>query len=189
MRLFIASSFPEPIVRDLNDRVNAIRSRLPAASWVRPETQHLTYAFLGEQAPSLVDGITPILTQRLGAVGAFEATLHGCGFFPNPRHARVGWVGLEPDSKFGEVARAVREVVTAAGVTLDRADFKAHLTMMRMRDGWPPSSIDLFTRSLRDYRSQPFTVDRVTLYSSELNPKGAIHTALHHFSLPYARTD
>ncbi|HEY0144330.1 MAG TPA: RNA 2',3'-cyclic phosphodiesterase [Thermoanaerobaculia bacterium] len=183
MRLFIASSFPEPILRDLNERVNAIRSRLPAASWVRPETQHLTYAFLGEQHPSLVDEVAPLLSQRLGAMGAFDATLHGCGFFPNPRHARVGWVGLDPDQKFSAVARVVRDVVTAAGVTLDRADFKAHLTLMRMRDGWPPSSIELFTKSLREYRSQPFALDRVTLYSSELNPKGAIHTALHQFAL------
>lgn len=183
MRLFIASSFPEPIVRDLNDRVSAFRSRLPAASWVRPETQHLTYAFLGEQDDALVETLAPLLEKRLGSIGAFDATLHGCGFFPNPRHARVGWVGLEPEQKFAEVARGVREVVTSAGITLDRADFKAHLTLMRMREGWPPSSIDLFTRSLRDYRSQPFAVNAVTLYSSQLNPKGAIHTALKTFAL------
>jgi 2'-5' RNA ligase len=183
MRLFIASSFPEPVVRDLNERVNAIRSRLPAASWVRPETQHLTYAFLGDQPDTLVTTLVPALTEQLRTIPSFDATLDGAGFFPNPRHARVGWVGLLPEQNFAAIARTVRHAVTQLGVTLDRADFKPHLTMMRMRDGWPPSSIDLFTRTLSHYRSATFPVDHVTLYSSELNPKGAVHTALKKFAL------
>ena len=31
-------------------------------------------------------------------------------------------------------------------------------------------------RVLRDYESAPFTVDSVTLFSSQLSPKGAVHT-------------
>jgi 2'-5' RNA ligase len=54
---------------------------------------------------------------------------------------------------------------------------------MRMREGWPPKSIDLFCKSLRDYSSATFPVEKLTLYSSELNPKGAIHTPLRVFSL------
>jgi 2'-5' RNA ligase len=36
---------------------------------------------------------------------------------------------------------------------------------------------------LRDYESKPFLIDAITLFSSELNPKGAIHTALQRFHL------
>lgn len=183
MRLFLATNFPEPVIRDLNDRVTKLRPRLPAASWVRPESQHLTFAFLGEQHESLVGKLTPVLTGALASLPRFEATLTGCGFFPNPRRARVGWIGLEPEAQFGAVARIVREVVTKNGVELDRADFKAHLTLMRMRDPWPPASIDLFTKSLRDYRSDAFTIDTITLYSSQLNPNGAIHTPVEKFAL------
>ena len=183
MRLFLASSFPDEVLRDLNERVAQFKSRLPAASWVRPETQHLTFAFLGDQHESIIDAIGAPLQQSLAAVPPFEASLHGCGFFPNPRHARVGWVGLEPEKNFGEVARAVREVVTKNGVELDRGDFKPHLTLMRIRDPWPPASIDLFNRALRDYRSATFPVEHVTLYSSELNPRGAVHTPLRKFPL------
>ena len=66
---------------------------------------------------------------------------------------------------------------------LDGADFKPHLTLMRIRDRWPPSSIELFSTSLRDYRSASFPVNDVTLYSSQLNPKGAVHTPLQKFAL------
>jgi 2'-5' RNA ligase len=183
MRLFVATTFPEPVVRDLNDRVTKLRPRLPAASWVRPEAQHLTFAFLGEQEASLVDDLTPALTTALAATPRFDAMLVASGFFPNPRRPRVGWIGLEPEANFGTVARVVRDVVAKTGVQLDQADFKPHLTLMRIRDPWPPSSIDLFTKAMRDYRSDAFTVDTVTLYSSELNPNGAIHTAVGRFAL------
>jgi len=183
MRLFIATHFPESVLRDLNDHVAIVRPRLPAASWVRPETQHLTFAFLGEQHESVVAKIAPDLDRRLGTIPKFEASLKGCGIFPNARHARVGWIGLVPEDKFGAIASVVRDVVTKAGVALDRGDFKPHLTLMRIRDAWPPASLDLFQKSLRDYRSEAFTVDTVTLFSSTLNPKGAVHTALKEFRL------
>ena len=183
MRLFLATHFPGDVLRDLNARVVPLRPRLPAASWVREETQHLTFAFLGEQPETLVDTITPPLTAALAEIPRFEAHLHGSGFFPNPRRARVGWAGLEPETSFTNVARAVREVVTRAGVALDGGVFKPHLTLMRMRDPWPPASIELFNKTLRDYRSAAFTVENVTLFVSQLSPKGAIHSALRTYNL------
>ncbi|HYR30142.1 MAG TPA: RNA 2',3'-cyclic phosphodiesterase [Thermoanaerobaculia bacterium] len=176
MRLFIASSFPPEVIGDLNDRVTRLKPRLPAASWVRPEAQHVTYAFLGEQQGSIIDKIDEPLRAALAKLAPFEANLLACGFFPNNRHARVGWAGLEPESKFVDVANVVRDVVTKQGVALDGGDFKPHLTLLRVRDPWPPASIELFCKSLKDYKSATFTVDSIILYSSQLSPKGAIHT-------------
>ena len=186
MRLFLASSFPPEVLRVLNERVSRLRPRLPSASWVRPETQHLTYAFLGEQPEALVAAIDAPLGAALSKLKRFDATLAGCGFFPNQRRARVGWVGLDPETGFSRVAAVVREVVTKQGIDLDGGEFKPHLTMLRIRDPWPPASIDLFCKSLADYRSEKFGVDGVTLYSSQLNPKGAIHTPVRTWPLGQA---
>src|SRR5689334_22375712 len=80
MRLFIASSFPEPVLRDLNARVSTLRPRLPSASWVRAEAQHLTFAFLGEQRESLIDELAPRVESAVQTIARFEAVLRGCGF-------------------------------------------------------------------------------------------------------------
>jgi len=183
MRLFLATNFPNVVLNDLNDRVAKLKPRLPAASWVRPETQHLTLAFLGEQSEETLEAISPALETELSTMHAFEARMQGCGFFPNPRRARVGWIGLKPEEHFITLGNTVRTLVERHGITLDRAELRPHLTLMRMRDPWPPASIDLFTRSLRDYESQPFPVDAVTLFASQLHPKGAIHTAQRKYSL------
>ena len=178
MRLFIATSFPGEVIGELNSRIAAVKSKLAAASWVRPETQHLTFAFLGEQDESLVQPLSAAVRTSLSGVKPFEARLRGAGFFPNPRRARVGWVGLDPEKPFIQIATAVRKAVTSAGVELDRADFKPHLTIMRLRDPWPHACLQIFERTLGSYESKPFTVSSLTLYSSKLNPGGAVHTPI-----------
>jgi RNA 2',3'-cyclic 3'-phosphodiesterase len=177
MRLFIATTFPAAVLAALNERVAAIKSKLPGASWVRPETQHLTFEFLGEQDEAVVERI------RIDGGASFEASLHGCGFFPNARQPRVGWVGVEPKERFVALAQSVRDAVRAAGLETDKKAFKPHLTLMRLRDRWPAPAVELFEKTLGGYQSAQFTVDRVTLYSSKLSPKGATHTALRTFAL------
>lgn len=183
MRLFIATTFPQDVLAGVNDRIARVKSKLAAASWVRLETQHLTFAFLGEQPEALVETLPPLVEKRLAATKKFEARLSGSGFFPNPRHARVAWVGVTPPEAFRAVADGVRAAVKDAGVALDGADFKPHLTLCRIRDVWPPACIEAFNGALRDYESAPFTVDHVTLFSSSLNPSGAVHTALRELRL------
>lgn len=183
VRLFLAATFPRDVIDDVNARVNRVRSKLPAASWVKPESQHLTFAFLGDQPDALVDKLVPHLDERLADVPAFEGRFSDCGFFPNPRHARVAWVGVTPEANFRAVADAVRAGVKEAGVELDRADFKPHLTMARIRDSWPPLCVETYHSTFRGYESAPFAVDRVTLFSSRLDPAGAVHTPLRELRL------
>ncbi|MGZ8867969.1 MAG: RNA 2',3'-cyclic phosphodiesterase [Thermoanaerobaculia bacterium] len=183
MRLFVAASFPDAVTQELNRRVLTVKPKLGPASYVRPETQHLTFAFLGEQDESLLPTLGAEIERRLRSTPPFEARFRGCGFFPNARRARVGWIGLEPEKPFFDVAGRVREGVTAAGIELDEGHFRPHLTIMRLRDPWPHACIETFEKGLGSYESEPFTVDSVTLYSSKLNPSGAIHTAVRTFAL------
>jgi RNA 2',3'-cyclic 3'-phosphodiesterase len=165
VRLFIAATIPVPVRID--------KSIFPSASWVRPESQHLTFAFLGEQDSSVVERIA------IDPGPAFDATLRGCGFFPNRKQPRVGWIGVEPAARFIDVASRVRAGLR--GIEFDAKPFKPHLTLMRIRDRWPAAVIEAFEKMYGDYRSEPFRIDGVTLFSSELNPKGAIHTAVRTF--------
>ena len=183
MRLFIATRFPDAVLREANERVSRVKSRLPPASWVRPEAQHLTFAFLGEQAEASIESFAPLVEKALKNVKKFEARLKDCGFFPNPRHARVGWAGVAPEESFRSVANAVRGALQTSGVKYDDNEFRPHLTMMRIRDPWPPACIETFYSALRAHESAPFAVDTVTLFSSRLNPDGAVHTPLREFAL------
>ena len=127
--------------------------------------------------------VVAVSKRKIDAGAPFDACLRGCGFFPNRRHARVGWVGAEPQDRFIDLAERVRDGVLAAGVKIDQNEFKPHLTLMRIRDHWPPMAIDTFEKSLADFQSAPFAIHEVTLYLSRLNPQGAVHTPLRAFPL------
>ena len=183
MRLFIATSFPESVLRELHERVRRVKTKLPPASWVRLETQHLTLAFLGEQNESVIARLDPFVASALAPMRQFPAQLKGCGFFPNTRRSRVGWAGVTPEEKFIAVADAVRAAVKETGIQLDGAEFKPHLTLCRIRDSWPPGCVEIFNAAFGKLESEPFAVDHITLYSSRLNPNGAVHTPLRQFAL------
>lgn len=183
MRLFIATSFPESVLRELEERVRGVKTKLPPASWVRLETQHLTFAFLGEHDESAIARLDPFVASALASMRQFQGQLRGCGFFPNTRRARVGWAGVTPEEKFVGVADAVRAAVKKTGIQLDGAEFKPHLTLCRIRDSWPPGCVAIFNAAFGHLESEPFAVDHITLYSSHLNPSGAVHTPLRQFAL------
>jgi 2'-5' RNA ligase len=183
MRLFVATRFPDAVIREANERVSRVKSRLPPASWVRPESQHLTFAFLGEQDPKVVDALGASVEKSVANVKKFDAQVKDCGFFPNPRHARVGWAGVAPPESFITIANTVRGAIKECGLEFDQNEFRPHLTMMRIHNPWPPACIETFRDALRNYESAPFPVDHITLFSSQLNPKGAVHTALREFRL------
>jgi 2'-5' RNA ligase len=183
MRLFVAATVPEEIRHHLEEKVRPLRARLPRGSWVKAEAQHFTLAFLGERDAALIDELSTRLEEEVHTTSSFEARLRGCGFFPTPRRARVGWIGISPEAPLQAVAGRVRDAVTAAGVALDRAEFKAHLTLVRIKEPWNSSAVSTFTHALEQYESAPFRIDQVTLYQSQLGSGGATHTPLRSFPL------
>jgi 2'-5' RNA ligase len=183
IRLFIATNFPAALLNDLDARVAELRQSAPSSSWVRPDTQHLTLAFLGEQNEAVVETLVDRIGAAVAPLPRFFATLHGCGFFPNARRARVGWVGIAPEGPFVALAGATRDAIRDTVAALDEKPFRPHLTLVRMREPWPAPVVSRFESVLGGYVSETFSVDTVTLYRSDLRPKGAVHTPLHKFTL------
>ncbi len=73
MRLFIATTFPPDVLCGLNERVTRVKTRLPPCSWVRPESQHLAFAFLGEQGRDADPrSALPRVETRLRGIRAFD---------------------------------------------------------------------------------------------------------------------
>ena len=178
MRTFIAVGLPPDVLRDVGARVDRLRAQLPRAAWVRTDSLHLTLAFLGEQDETLVPTICSALERRIAPLPAFSAAVHGAGFFPSPRNARAAWLGIEPEAPLHALAGAARDAASDAGITIDGARFKPHLTLCRLRDRWPPASVELLLSTFGAFESAAFTIDTVTLFSSRLDPKGAVHTPM-----------
>jgi 2'-5' RNA ligase len=184
MRLFVAV--------DVGDEVRAEVSRVtaeigaaigtgdtaPRVAWVAPKALHLTLRFLGEigddEAGWLRDALAPPISQA-----PFAIEWRGLGAFPGPRHPRVLWIGLVTGAEAlgsleAEVSRRIDRV--SAGVE-EAQPFRPHLTIGRVKT--PGKGVDwpeiLKATDVRGVRS---LVDRITLYRSQLSPRGPNYTAL-----------
>lgn len=173
MRLFLAVPLPDAVRDELGRRAAGLRPVLPPASWPRPESIHLTLAFLGEVEPGRLDA----LTRSLGAVrfARFAASLGQPGFFPHERRPRVAWVGLQPEGPLDALAGEVRRAVGAAGVAFDEKPFRPHLTLARVKAPWSATHVSRFRAAFAALPPDPFEVSRVVLYESRLSPRGATH--------------
>lgn len=182
-RLFIAAPLSENTRNEIERVVAPLRIASPSASWSRPEAYHVTFAFLGEQDESVIEPLAADLAKRLQWVRRFDLVATQCGFFPNSRRPRVGWIGLSPESALNGIAQHVREAVRAQKIEFDSKPFVAHLTLARLQDGWSPGDVENFSRSLEGFATSPQPLTEISIYKSQLSPKGAIHTALKTFKL------
>jgi 2'-5' RNA ligase len=183
MRLFVAYRIGEESAARVATVVSSIRTRLPKASWVGRDAYHLTFAFLGEHDPEVVPRLSAALKAATAGLAPVEAGLMGSGFFPNERRPRVGWVAVEPHEPVIAVAGAVRASIAGCGIRFDEKPFKAHLTLVRIRDEWKARDAALFAEAIDAAGAIRFRLDRVSLFESRLLPSGAVHSELAHAEL------
>lgn len=168
MRLFVALELPEEPREQLED----LCSELPEARFTPFDQLHLTLAFLGE-----VDGgRARDVEEELATVRAapLRLELRGVGHFPPRGEPRVLWAGFERSEPLLTLQRSVARHLEQAGCELERRKFHPHVTLARMRDAFP-ERVAAWLAERATFATEPFTVDRMTLFSSTLHRDGPIH--------------
>jgi len=179
IRAFIAVELPKEIHENLKKLQNDMKNSLPDVRWVKYGNVHLTLKFLGDTNVSKIDAISKALQDIAGSFSPFALSLAGIGAFPNSRKPSVVWTGIEKGAD--EVSRLVDMVELAMekfGFPREKRPFKPHLTIGRVREINHPSVMTktLENPSVGDVGE--FTVDRISLIKSQLDPAGSIYTML-----------
>ena len=184
LRTFIAVELDQELKDNLGHLQHRLRDRVAPRSvrWVRPESIHLTFKFLGDTPLAQVDEVKAALAQVAREVQPFTFTVEGLGCFPNARRPRVVWVGIqEPSGALQRLREAVEAHVAPLGFPTERRSFHPHLTLGRVQRYASKSEV----RDIGNLVSGSYIgiVDemRVTVVSyikSELKPSGAVYTTL-----------
>ncbi len=183
LRLFVAWSVPVEVRKEIQSVVRPLQAELPPCSWVRPQAYHITFAFVGDQPEAVVEKLSEAVGPAAASCAKFEAVLRGAGFFPSSRRPRVGWLGFEPQQPMVELGKAIGDAVRSAGLPVDDKPFRPHLTLVRTKDRWSCPQASKLLQSFESWKSQTMSVDHVSIYSSQLDPSGAVHTELGRFLL------
>ncbi len=182
IRAFLALEIPDQVKAQLALVQEGLRHELPQARWTRPEGWHLTLKFLGEAERTVLNVLGAELAPRVRGIGAVPVKLEKTGFFPSSMRPRVAWVGGTADGVENVVA-AVEEAAENAGFQRERRPWSIHLTQARLKRQWSKVAVDRFLEWGNNLDLEAFTCREAVLFSSDLQPGGAVYTALERFSL------
>jgi 2'-5' RNA ligase len=102
------------------------------ARWARVEGMHVTLKFIGEVAAEKVEQIKKEL-EGVRSAAAVEMSFRGVGFFPNAKHPRVFWAGIEATPNLAEIAEEIEARLERLGIPREGRAFRPHLTLARFK--------------------------------------------------------
>lgn len=171
-RLFIAIELPKSVKLLASSAKSLLEDKIPKARWVPTENIHLTMRFLGdcrdEQVPEIVDAIGGFSKK----CRAFHGRTTNLGVFPNPKRARVLWIGIREEPELAKAYYEMNKALEGLGFEIEKRPFSPHITLARIK---APFAIDIITTGSRIELERDFFVEGVSLFQSHLSRKGAVH--------------
>lgn len=168
MRLFTAVVPPDEVIEDL-DEFLAPRREAAAFRWAVPEHWHLTLAFMGEAHERHLDDLADRLERAARRRTPFTLQVAGGGAFPHAGRARVLFADLVADETAGteldRLATGARAAASKAGMRVDGARFRPHLTLARLGH---PDEVTNWVRLLDTYAGPTWLVEDIALIASHL---------------------
>lgn len=184
-RLFVALDLPDAVRAGI---VEWGRGALvdPALRSVKPESLHITLAFLGWLPEREIGHLGEIVEASRG-----EAPSVGLGDpVPRPERGRPRLFALPVSSPQTVVlqARLQERLVSARLYEPEKRPFWPHVTVARVRreerGSKRPALVSKLPEAVPQALLQPAVCRRMTLYRSELQPQGAQYTPLAQVELP-----
>jgi 2'-5' RNA ligase len=187
IRAFIAVDLNPEIRWMLEQVIKQLKVRLVDVPirWVPVENIHLTLMFLGDVSLKNLEMLKKVLQNEVSNHHSFEFSVGSLGAFPNNRHARVLWVGVEAPAELINVQRGIEMAVSRLGYAREDRPFSAHLTLGRVSRNATSKDIHLISEVLDSTKVGFLGVAQVKaiyLLKSDLRPSGAIYTCI--FSAP-----
>ena len=181
MRLFVALEIPGAVRENLADLLKTLRAVSPQTRWVRPENLHVTLKFIGEVPETKLPGIRGVLA---GVRSEQPVTLdfRGLGFFPNEKHPRVFWAGIEASPNLKILAAEIEQAIEKLGIPREKRPFSPHLTLARFE---PQRLAEQLRNAIQENAARDFGSWRTSqfhLIESKLKPSGAEYTTVESFS-------
>ena len=146
---------------------------------------HCTIRFIGEVDGCLYNDIRDQLQTLMSP--PVRISIEGVGHFPPRGAPRVLWAGIEPTDELNLLRNRVNRILKQCSVLPEKRKFHPHVTLARLNN-CSPSRVARFLTDTCSLEIPPFNVNRLSLLSSILSPKGAIHTIEQEYPLTDGRT-
>ena len=183
LRCFIAIDISEPIKKEIGGLIDVLKKYDADVKWVSAANLHLTLKFLGNTPESLIPGIKTALSSIVSSYQPFYIKIGGTGVFPNRKHPRVCWVGIEGSDILRRLKEDIEISMQKFRFQKEDKDFSPHMTIGRVRS---LKGIISIVNELGFFQEKEFgtiNVENIKIMKSDLQPKGPEYTCLYDIAL------
>jgi 2'-5' RNA ligase len=170
-RLFIGVSIQseKAVQAELQWRSNR-NLNINRINWTIPENWHMTLFFLGDTPVSKIGLLEQLIDESFQGISAFQTELIGVGLFPDSRHPKVMWIGLENVELLLPSRSNLGNLLQQNEINFDNKPLKPHVTIARVKEQTHQESILSWFQEYREMSFGPIRIDRIVLYESVLKP-------------------
>ena len=182
MRAFLAIELPASVRAELVRLQEHLRLSRADVKWVEERNLHLTVRFLGDLDDRRRTAVESAIQQTVASVVPMTVNCSDVGAFPSMSAPRVVWVGLTDDmDALTALASQVEALVVQAGCPEADKPFSPHITIGRVRSPRGQSELVRALRGVSWIPTEPFPVDRLTLFRSDLGSSGPTYSVVKTF--------
>jgi 2'-5' RNA ligase len=183
IRSFIAIELSAEIQAELQRVAKTLQERAGAipVRWVPVKNIHLTLVFLGDVVTSNLDTLKDALRSQVIGQRAFEITVARLGAFPSLRKPRVVWIGVDAPPELHSLQHRIAQSTERLGYPAEDRPYSPHLTLGRVGKTASAEQVRRLGEILEAIKVESLgsmPVSSVNLYSSDLQPGGAVYTRL-----------
>jgi 2'-5' RNA ligase len=187
IRAFLAVELTDSVRQSLASIQTSLLPHTSTLNVVQSDAMHITLRFLGSVAPARIPDVEAAARAAADRSRPLSLRLTSIGTFPGGRRVpRVIWVGLEPDTGYASLTRlygVLANELESRGFGRETRAFAPHLTLARVREDRPRAEYDDLRGTIAALARgflppAPFGVEELTVFRSDLSPKGPRYTAL-----------
>lgn len=166
MRLFVAFDLNEDVHERISLAVDLLRPNAPRAKWSKPQSWHVTLAFLGERPAEDGPNISAALALAMRSQRPLRLMVCGVDTFGPPASPSVLWIGITANAALTSLAEGVACALKPFAYVPEARGYTPHITLARSRfAGGDPGFVSC-VKHLRATEFGDLSVDRVRLYNS-----------------------
>ena len=179
VRTFIAIELPEEVREYLEARQEDLARAGGDVKWVRPDNIHLTLVFLGNVPIEEIGAVAAAVGGAAASMEPIRLRAGGVGCFPPRGRPRVVWIGIEePTGALARLQGAVAGATARFAEKPERREYKAHLTVGRVRGGRGAEELSEAVAALADAEGPEFEAAEVVIFESVLAREGPTYMPL-----------
>lgn len=185
IRTFLAIDPPEAV----RDAIGRIQDRLKRnvdgmIRWTAPTSIHLTLKFFGDITPEDVTQISAAVEGDIAGMPPLTLEIKTLGVFPDTRRPRIIWLGTTGEThRLQEIQKRLDRAFGKLGFPEEDRPFRPHWTLGRIKS---PTGLTGLPRALEagtETTAGSFTVQALTLFKSDLTPRGPVYRKLAEYPL------